>query len=250
MTQPDYIIDALQRAGGGQWLPQDLQSRKQTLRKAQIEISRQLERLTEAYLISIIPLAEYQRRRSELEQKGHALEAQTKELAAQVDRRAELVGLGSSIEDFCRRIASGLANATFDQKRAMVELLIDRVLVVDGEVEIRYVVPTHPNSENVRFCHLRKDYFHDVVQVLAGPYLHRIGPAEVELVPHTHASQCGMTGLEAIEGNAARLAVTFQCATEKDAGGRQVAAAAQVRGDSPSTLIHSAIQVHPAAPYF
>ena len=167
MTQPEYIIDALHRAGGGQWLPQDLQSRKQTLRKAQIEIGRQLERLTEAYLISIIPLAEYQRRRSELEQKSHALEAQTKELAAQVDRRAELVGLGSSIEDFCRRIASGLANATFEQKRAMVELLIDRVLVVDGEVEIRYVVPTHPNSENVRFCHLRKDYFNHVIKILA-----------------------------------------------------------------------------------
>jgi site-specific DNA recombinase len=167
MTQPDYITDALQRAGGGQWLPQDLQARKQTLRKAQIEISRQLERLTEAYLISIIPLAEYQRRRSELEQKSHALEAQTKELEAQVDRRAELVRLGSSIEDFCRRISVGLANATFDQKRSIVELLIDRVLVANGEVEIRYVVPTHPNSEKVRFCHLRKDYFHHVVQVLA-----------------------------------------------------------------------------------
>ena len=166
MTQLDYIIDALQREGGGQWLPQDLQSRKQTLRKGQIEISRQLERLTEAYLTSIIPLAEYQRRRSELEQKSHALEAQTKELAAQVDRRAELVRLGSSIEDFCRRIANGLANATFDQKRAIVELLIDRVLVADGDVEIRYVVPTHPSSENVRFCHLRKDYFDQVIEIL------------------------------------------------------------------------------------
>ena len=166
MTQPDYIIDALQREGGGQRLPQDLQSRKQTLRKGQIEISRQLERLTEAYLISIIPLAKYQRRRSELEQKSHALEAQTKELAAQVDRRAELVRLGSSIEDFCRRIANGLANATFDQKRAIVELLIDRVLVADGDVEIRYVVPTHPSSENVRFCHLRKDYFDQVIEIL------------------------------------------------------------------------------------
>jgi site-specific DNA recombinase len=169
MTQPDYIIDALHRAGGGQWLPQDLQSRKQTLRKAQIEISRQLERLTEAYLISIIPLAEYQRRRSELEQKNQALEAQMKELAAQVDRRTELVRLGSSIEEFCRRIAAGLANATFDQKRTMVELLIDRVLVANGEVEIRYVVPTDPKSENVRFCHLRKDYFDDVIPILAAP---------------------------------------------------------------------------------
>ena len=135
--------------------------------KGAMEISRQLERLTEAYLISIIPLAEYQRRRSELEQKSHALGAQTKELTAQVDRRAELVRLGSSIEEFCRRIAAGLANATFDQKRAMVELLIDRVLVANGEVEIRYVVPTDPKSEKVRFCHLRKDYFDQVVEILA-----------------------------------------------------------------------------------
>jgi len=163
ITQPDYIIDALQRARGGQWLPQHLQSRKQTLRKAQAGISQQMERLTEAYLIAIIPLAEYQRRRSELEQKTVVLEAQAKELEAQVDRQAELVQLGSSIEDFCHRIQAGLANATFDQKRTMVELLIDRVLVANGEVEIRYVVPTHPSSEKVQFCHLRKDYFDHII---------------------------------------------------------------------------------------
>jgi site-specific DNA recombinase len=167
ITQPDYIVDALQRARGGHWLPQHLQSRKQALRKAQAGISQQLERLTDAYLMAIIPLAEYQRRRSELEQKSQVLEAQVKELGAQVDRQAELVQLGSSIEDFCRRIQAGLADATFEQKRTLVELLIDRVLVANGEVEIRYVVPTHPRSENIRFCHLRKDYFDDVVEVLA-----------------------------------------------------------------------------------
>jgi len=41
-----------------------------------------------------------------------------------------------------------------------VLLLIDRVIVTDAEVEIRYVLPTSPESEHVRFCHLRKDYFH------------------------------------------------------------------------------------------
>jgi site-specific DNA recombinase len=168
ITQPDYIVDALQRARGGHWLPQHLQSRKQALRKAQAGISQQLERLTDAYLMAIIPLAEYQRRRSELEQKSQVLEAQVKELGAQVDRQAELVQLGSSIEDFCRRIQAGLADATFEQKRTLVELLIDRVLVANGEVEIRYVVPTHPRSENIRFCHLRKDYFDDVVQIRRG----------------------------------------------------------------------------------
>jgi hypothetical protein len=32
------------------------------------------------------------------------------------------------------------------------------VIVTDGEVEIRYVMPTDHASEQVRFCHLRLDY--------------------------------------------------------------------------------------------
>jgi hypothetical protein len=32
------------------------------------------------------------------------------------------------------------------------------VIVTDGEVEIRYAMPTDRASEQVRFCHLRLDY--------------------------------------------------------------------------------------------
>ena len=53
---------------------------------------------------------------------------------------------------------SGLEQATFEQKRQLVELLIDRVVVTMEEVEIRYVIPTSPNSEQIRFCHLLTDY--------------------------------------------------------------------------------------------
>jgi hypothetical protein len=37
-------------------------------------------------------------------------------------------------------------------------LLIDRVVVSNEEVEIRYVVPTNKTSEQVHFSHLRADY--------------------------------------------------------------------------------------------
>src|SRR5262249_49769387 len=43
--------------------------------------------------------------------------------------------------------------------RTLVELLIDRVLVDNGDVEIRYVIPTTPHGETTRFYQLRKDYF-------------------------------------------------------------------------------------------
>src|ERR687884_435923 len=106
----------------------------------------------------IVLLDEYRRRRSELERRSQALEEQERQLTAQVDRREELAGLSRSMEDFCQRIRQGLEQATFEQKRKLVELLIDRVIVTDGEVEIRYVMPTSKSSENTRFCHLYLDY--------------------------------------------------------------------------------------------
>jgi site-specific DNA recombinase len=160
LMNPESITHALERAQGGCWLPQELQARRENLRRACVQIEQQLNRLTEAYLGGIIPLVEYERRRSELEQRIAGLDAQANTLAVQTDRQKELVGLTESVTDFCKRVQQGLANATFEQKRQLVELLIDRVVVTNDEVEIRYVIPTSPNGEHTRFCHLRKDYFY------------------------------------------------------------------------------------------
>ena len=99
---------------------------------------------------------------SDLEQRGEALAAQERRLQAQSRQRMELAGVADySIEDFCEGVRRGLAEATFEQKRKLVELLlIERVIVTGEEVEIRYVIPTNPSSEHVRFCHLRSDYLH------------------------------------------------------------------------------------------
>ncbi len=134
--------------------------RQENLRQGRAALGRQLERLTEAYLGEVIPLAEYRRRREDLEGKDEALAAQEEQLRARSHQHMELAGIAGSVEDFCQRVRVGLAGATFEQRRRLVELLIDRVIVSDEEVEIRYVIPTDPSSEQVRFCHLRSDYLH------------------------------------------------------------------------------------------
>jgi site-specific DNA recombinase len=161
LTHPESITDALRRAHGGQWLPQELKARQENLRRGRAALGRQLERLTEAYLGEVIPLTEYRRRREDLEQRDEALASQERQLQAQFRQRMELAGVAGSIEGFCERVRGGLADATFEQRRKLVELLIDRVIVTDEEVEIRYVIPTDPSSERVRFCHLRSDYLHN-----------------------------------------------------------------------------------------
>lgn len=159
LSHPEQIMQALQRAQTGEWLPQQLQARRQTLNQALAHLIRQEERLLEAYLAEVIELAELERKRQDISQKQHALDRQVRQLEAQLHKQVEIDAIVPSIEAFCQRVQQGLAQATFDQKRELVELLIDRVIVDDAQVEIRYVIPTTEASTHTRFCHLRKDYF-------------------------------------------------------------------------------------------
>lgn len=158
IQQPALISEALQRAQGGAWLPQELQARRENLRKASGGLTQQLERLTEAYLAGVVKLEEYKRRRQDIESRLQTLVEQTRQLEASTHQQLELSGLVETIEEFCQRVEQGLAQASFEQKRQLIELLVDRVVVSGEEVEIRYVVPTSSASERTKFCHLRSDY--------------------------------------------------------------------------------------------
>ena len=158
LTHPEAIRFALERAHGGHWLPQELQARREVLRRGQSHLQQQIERLTEAYLAGVLGLEEFRRRRRDLDQAKEALEIQVRQLEAQVDRQTEIARLSLSIDEFCRRVRAGLEQATWEQKRQLIEWLVVRVIVTDGEVEIRYAIPTSPAGEATRFCHLRSDY--------------------------------------------------------------------------------------------
>jgi hypothetical protein len=55
-------------------------------------------------------------------------------------------------------VQDGLEQATWEQKRQLIEWLVVRVIVINGAVEIRYAIPTCPAGEAARFCHLHSDY--------------------------------------------------------------------------------------------
>jgi site-specific DNA recombinase len=159
LQQPQMIERALQRAQCGEWLPQELATRRESLRRAKVSLANQLERLTEAYLAQVLNLEEFKRRRADLEGRVESLAVQLHQLDHSVNRQKELSGLVDSVTAFCAKVQSSLTEASFEQKRQLIELLIDRVVVKAEEVEIRYVIPTSPKSEKVRFCLLRSDYF-------------------------------------------------------------------------------------------
>ena len=81
------IAEAMERARGGPWLPQEWQARRTNLQRGRASLGQQIERLTEAYLAGIVGLGEYERRRREAEARLLALEQQEQALLADAARR-------------------------------------------------------------------------------------------------------------------------------------------------------------------
>jgi site-specific DNA recombinase len=158
LQEPALITHELARAQMGEWLPQALQARRQTLRDVLAQLERQQARLLDLYLAEVIEREEFERRRKEVAQTQHGLTQQLRQLDAQAQQHVHVAALAQGIEAFCQRIQPTLDKLTFVQRRQLVELLIDRVIVNDMQVEIRYVVPTGPKGETTPFCHLRLDY--------------------------------------------------------------------------------------------
>jgi site-specific DNA recombinase len=171
LTEPGAIRWVLERAHGGHWLPQELRARRDVLRRGVATLRQSLERLTTAYLDGVLGLAEYRRRRRELEERERALNQQAGQLEAQVDQRAEIACLVEGAEAFCARVRHSLAAATWEQKRQLMEDLVARVVVRDAEVEIRYVVPTKPSASGTLASHLYPDHRKRVQSAQAPPRL-------------------------------------------------------------------------------
>jgi site-specific DNA recombinase len=109
LTAPESIAQALARVQGGHWSSQEVQARRRLLQKGQVSVDQQVDRLTDAYLGGVMPLAAYQRRRGELEQRRQGLAYQAQRLQAQLTRTADVAVQVQGAEAFCRRVQAGLA---------------------------------------------------------------------------------------------------------------------------------------------
>jgi site-specific DNA recombinase len=161
LQTPEILAEALQRARTGAWLPETVQQQHAGIRTARKSLERQQERLLDAYVAGLLDLAAFEKRQRGLADRMAELAARERELLAQGQRLLDTAKILASMTEVCARLRQNLEAATFEQRRELVELLIDRVVVTDDDVEIRYAVPTTEGSLHTRFCQLRKDYLDD-----------------------------------------------------------------------------------------
>jgi len=186
---PALLAEARQRARTGAWRPATRHQQPARLRTAHKRLGRQQERVLEAYLAGGVDLATLENRRQGRTDREAELAARERAILGHGQRRLDTAEILASMQAVCARLRQNLEAATCEQRRELVERRIDRVVVTDDDVAIRYAVPTTEGSLHTRLGQVRQDYLHhpaprqddkathvvralDDLQVPAGSLLH------------------------------------------------------------------------------
>lgn len=140
LENPELIIDQYKRQKDIT-LISGTQKQIQKLEQQIQSYDKQIQRLIDAYQMEIITLKDLENRKSNVEQKRSRLQEQIRNLKAAEKNKIDHEKIFENIEAFCDAVRRGIGNANFEDRRKIIELLVEEVIVTNGKVEIAHIVP-------------------------------------------------------------------------------------------------------------
>jgi site-specific DNA recombinase len=99
------------------------------------------QHLLDAYQAEVISLEELTERRGRLIEQRRALDQQIETARALCQSRIKAQAMATDLAAFCARLHSRLDEASFADKQAVLQLVIERIIVHEDRLEIRHVIP-------------------------------------------------------------------------------------------------------------
>ena len=147
LADPDRLLAQFERfAAAAEAGSAREQAAEQQLRARLDRAARADKRLLDAYQAEAITLAELSERRRQLAEERRSLERQREERARLRQQRLRAEAVRTDLAAFCARIRGRLDEATLAEKQAILQLVIERIIVGDGSLEIRHVIPLRTTS--------------------------------------------------------------------------------------------------------
>jgi site-specific DNA recombinase len=105
-------------------------------------VERQVQRLMDAYQHEVITLDDLSARREQLTQRLKDLETERRQIEHQRDTTIRWDHIATNIEHFRSLLGGNLERLSFEDRQAVVQLLVEKVVVSqDGTVEVHHVLP-------------------------------------------------------------------------------------------------------------
>ena len=152
LKNPELIIEQYRRqkdiilSGGAQKRYIKLEQQIQHYNK-------QIQRLIDAYQIEVITLKDLNARKGNIEQKVSQLQKQIRNIKAAEKKEIDYKKIFDGINSFCEAVEQGIKKASFEEKRRIIELLVEEVIVTNGKVKINHIIPLErlSNSDKLSF---------------------------------------------------------------------------------------------------
>ena len=119
--------------------------RKQTALALQ-RLKSQEDRVTDAYIHEVMELARYKLEMERLRQRRQEVERRAMEMGRRAQEKVKSEAALQHLEHFCERVALGLQSVTFDEKKRLLHLVVERVLVEEGRVYIETIIPSEKDQ--------------------------------------------------------------------------------------------------------
>src|SRR6201996_1044078 len=132
----DFALAADQEAARGAAAEHKLRARLESLTRAD-------QRLLDAYQAEVISLDELTERRGRLTEQRQALDRQLETARTLRQNRIKAQAVATDLAAFCVRLHSRLDEASFADRQAILQLVIERIIVHEDRLEIRHVIPLH-----------------------------------------------------------------------------------------------------------
>jgi site-specific DNA recombinase len=130
----DFTLAAEQEAAREAAAEHKLRARLDSLARAD-------QRLLDAYQAEVISLEELTERRGRVAEQRHALDRHLETARTLRQSRIKAQAVATDLAAFCTRLHSRLDEASFTDKQAILQLVIERIIVHEDRLEIRHVIP-------------------------------------------------------------------------------------------------------------
>ncbi|MBI2062030.1 MAG: hypothetical protein HYT87_20135 [Nitrospirae bacterium] len=104
-------------------------------------MEREDQRLIDGYQAGILALEDLKQRRESIAAHQTLMEARLKEIEEKQKERQRSLHLVEGVEVFCKNIHGALERPNFESKVKILRLVLDRVIVQDGQLVIRHTIP-------------------------------------------------------------------------------------------------------------
>ncbi len=163
LQHPQLLTEEYQRRITRACTPDALEEERKQTKLALKRVKTQEGRITDAYVNEAMELDRYKAEMEKLRARRQELERARRDIDRRDRERQDGLKALEHVEKFCESVSVGLEAMTYEERRQLLRLVVERITVEDHTVRIETVIPTG-NDDKLRARH------RELVEPRAGHY--------------------------------------------------------------------------------